>query len=67
MFDKPIDTRPYSNHPDDSHLQVVLHKNFKGEYVTHIQNTQDNGFYHGHYFGKDENAYENAVEDYVTR
>lgn len=67
MFDKPIDTRSYSSHPDDCHLQVVLHKNFKGEYVTHVQNLNDGGFYHGHYFGKDKNAYENAVEDYVTR
>ena len=67
MFDKPIATRPFSSHPDDCHLQVVLHKNFKGEYVTHVQNLNNGGFVHGHYFGKDNEAFEDAVEDYVTR
>ena len=64
MFDKPIATRPYSSHPDDSHLSVVLHRNFKGELVTHVHNTQDGGFYHGHYFGKD---MEKAMEDFKNR
>jgi len=67
MFDKPIAIRPYSNHPNDSHLQVVLHKNFKGEYVTHVQNTQAGGFVHGHYFGKDVNAFDKAMTDFKNR
>ncbi len=45
-----IASKPYSSHPDDSYLTVVLHRNFKGEYVTHIHNSYDNGFHSGHYF-----------------
>lgn len=67
MFDKPIATRPYSNHPDDSHLTVVLHKNFKGEYVTHVHNSHTDGFVHGHYFGKDTAALEKATLDFKNR
>ena len=67
MFDKPIATRPYSSNPDDSHLQVVLHRNFKGEYVTHVENTQCGGFVHGHYFGKDMEALEKATQDFKSR
>lgn len=67
MFDKPIATRPYSNHPDDSHLSVVLHKNFKGEYVTHVLNSQTGGFVHGHYFGKDVDSLDKAMADFKSR
>jgi hypothetical protein len=67
MFDKPIATRPYSNHPDDAHLSVVLHKNFKGEYVTHVYNSQTDGFVHGHYFGKDVDSLDKATADFKSR
>lgn len=67
MFDKPIATRPFSTHSDDSHLQVVLHKNFKGEYVTHVQNLHTGAFVHGHYFGKDTEALEKATQDFKNR
>lgn len=67
MFEKPIATRPYSSHESDKYLQVVLHKNFKGEYVTHIHNTQDNGFHFGHYFGRDDEALERATIDFKNR
>jgi hypothetical protein len=67
MFDKPIATRPFSNHPDDAYLQVVLHKNFNGEYVTHVQNLQTGGFAYGHYFGKDADAFDKASQDFKNR
>jgi hypothetical protein len=67
MFDKPIATRPYSTNPDDSYLSVVLHKNFKGEYVTHVQNLHTGGFAHGHYFGKGLDALEKAMADFKSR
>lgn len=67
MFDTPIAQRPYSSHPDDAHLSVVLHKNFKGEYVTHVHNSQIDGFVHGHYFGKDVEALKEAMEDFKNR
>lgn len=58
-----IATKPYSSHPDDSHLTVVLHKNFKGEYVTHVHNSEDGGFYWGHYFSD----LESAMKDFHKR
>ena len=67
MFDKPIAIRPISNHPDDAYLQVVLHKNFKGEYVTHVQNLHDGDFVFGHYFGKGLDALEEAMADFKSR
>jgi hypothetical protein len=67
MFEKPIASRPYSNHADDSHLSVVLHKNFKGEYVTHVYNSQSNGYVHGHYFGKDLDSLDKAMVDFKNR
>lgn len=67
MFDKPIATRPYSNNSDDSFLSIVLHKNFKGEYVTHVQNLHTGGFVHGHYFGKDLDSLDKAMADFKTR
>lgn len=63
-FEKPIATRQLTNHPDDKHLKVVLHKNFKGEYVTHIHNSYDGGFHNGHYFGDDLQA---AAKDFNER
>lgn len=45
--------KPYSDHPGDHYLSIVLAQNFKGEYVTWLHNSQDGGFYSGHYFGND--------------
>lgn len=64
MTNDHIATRPLTNHPDDAHLTVVLHKNFKGEYVTHIHNSCDGGYHHGHYFGND---LDKATADFKTR
>jgi hypothetical protein len=46
---------------------VVLHKNFKGEYVTHVQNLHTGGFVHGHYFGKDVDSLDKAMADFKNR
>jgi hypothetical protein len=59
-----IASKPYSNHQDDSHLSIVLHRNFKGELVTHMYNSQDGGYYHGHYHGQD---MEQAINDFNER
>ncbi len=67
MFETPIATRPKSVNPADAHLTVVLHKNFKGEYVTHIHNSYDNGFHHGHYFGKELSDLDKAWKDFGER
>jgi hypothetical protein len=67
MFDKPIATRPYTNNPADSYLTVVLHRNFKGEYVTHIHNATTDGFVHGHYFGKELEDLDKAMVDFKNR
>jgi hypothetical protein len=56
--------KPFSSHPDDKHLTVVLHQNFKGEWVTHIHNSCDNGYCHGHYHGDD---YAGALKDFQNR
>lgn len=63
MFDPPILEKPYSDHPDDAFLSVVLHRNFKGEWVTHVRNNQDGGFSHGHYF----TDLADAAKDYNER
>lgn len=48
--------KPYSAHPGDAHLQIVLYRITKGsgkvEYVTWVNNIQDgpNGLYAGDYF-----------------
>ena len=59
-----IKEKPFSSHLDDKHLTVVLRKNFKGEYVTHIHNSYDDGYHHGHYHGDD---YERALKDFNER
>lgn len=59
-----IAEKPFSNHPDDHYLSIVLHKNFKDEYVTHMYNSQDKGYYHGHYHGND---MESAMKDFNER
>lgn len=64
MPENIIAKKPYSNHPDDSHLSIVLYRNYKGELVTHMYNSQDGGYYHGHYHGND---MEKAMEDFRTR
>jgi len=48
-----IKSKPYSDHPNDRPLTVVLAKNYKGEFVTWIHNSKDGGFFWGHYFKDD--------------
>lgn len=67
QFSKPLARKPYSSNPADSHLEVVLHQNFKGEYCTHVLNEQTGGFVHGHYFGKDSNGLSEALQDFNSR
>lgn len=56
--------RPYSDHPDDIHLLVVLALYKNKEYVTWTHNKGRNTFDTGHYFGNNQEA---AVEDYLRR
>ena len=58
-----IARRPYSAHPDDYYLEIVLRR-FHGQYVTHSYNTEDDGYSLGHYHGQDFAA---ALEDFKTR
>jgi hypothetical protein len=58
-----IATKPYSSNPQDSYLTVVLHQNFKGEYVTHIHNSYDDGYHYGRYF----ESLEDAMKDFQSR
>lgn len=67
MFSKPLARKPYTDHPEDNFLEVVLHTNFKGEYCTHVLNNQTNGFAHGHYFGKNQQGLQNAMKDFNKR
>lgn len=56
--------RPYSSHPDDHYLSVVLRINEKSEYVTHVFNSSDGGYSLGHYHGGNITA---ALEDFNKR
>jgi len=56
--------RPYSSHPDDHYLSVVLRINEKGECVTHLFNSSDGGYSLGHYHGGDFTA---ALADFNQR
>lgn len=57
--------------PATQNFRVVLHQSHKpGEWVTHMENLQDNGepkgqrdFYWGHYF----ESHSEALQDYVAR
>lgn len=58
--------KPYSSHPDDDYLQVVLAKvetAHRSEFVTWVLNLHTNGYSHGHYF---ENLKE-ALADFNKR
>jgi len=65
---KIIGRKPYSSHPDDHYLEVVIAKVQKTEYthefVTWVYNKHSNGYAHGHYFGNDFKA---ALEDFNQR
>lgn len=54
---------PYSGHPDDWFLNVVLCETLTGEFVTWTENLQSGGFAHGHYF---ENLVD-AIDDFPKR
>ena len=57
-----LKTKPYSNHPDDHYLSIVLAKAF-GKFVTWAYNNQDGGYFWGHYF----ETLTEAKEDYKKR
>lgn len=59
-----IGVKPYSNHPDDHYLAVVLYQNYLGQYVTHSFNSQFPGFDQGHYHEGDLTA---ALKDFASR
>ena len=54
---------PYSAHPDDTYLTLVLCV-YKGQFVTWVYNRSDAGFYYGRYF---DTAYARALEDFIER
>lgn len=58
-----IAQKPYSTHPDDKDTLVVLSRNHKGEYVTHLYNRENAGHSDGHYF----KGYDAALADYNKR
>jgi len=46
-----LEKKPYSNHPEDTHLSVVLCEiDQKDHYVTWMHNSEDDGYFWGHYF-----------------
>mgnify|MGYP003647684396 CR=1 FL=1 len=47
--DSHLREKPFSDHPEDVHLWVVLRKNHEREYVTHMFNMQTGGYSLGHY------------------
>lgn len=57
--------KPYSDHPGDAHLEVVLAKVEFGAHpwVTWMFNKEDGGYFWGHYF----ETQEEAVKDYNER
>lgn len=63
--------KPYSTHPDDSRLFVVLAINHKGEFVTWNYNEEVDGLDSGHYFGTfnkgSSEALRNALDDFDKR
>ena len=63
MKDNIIASKPYSTHPDDSYLSIVVRENHKGEYVTHMYNSIDKGYHLGHYF----ETLEDAMTDFKKR
>ena len=64
MKTRHISSRAYTLNPNDKHLSVVLYINWKGEYVTHVYNSIDKGYHHGHYFGDD---IAKATADFLAR
>lgn len=58
MKQEIIISKPYSDHPDDWYLAVVLCKttNQLTPFVTWIYNNREHGFYEGHYFETKEDA-----------
>jgi len=56
--------KPYSNHPGDSHLTMVLAR-WHNKFVTWGYNMQDQGFFWGHYF--QESELEKALDDFNKR
>ena len=59
-----IASKPYSTHPDDGHLSVVLCRSqHRDEWVTWLGNAQNGGCHHGHYFRDTDEA----LTDYTRR
>ena len=63
-MDDIIADLPYSLHPEDSYLRLVVHRaQHNNDWVTHVQNLQTGGFVSGHYF----RTKEEALKDLITR
>jgi len=61
-----VDSKPYSNHPDDHYLSIkfVFNKEDKiTPYVTYLHNNHHDCLCEGHYFDK----FLDAVDDYEKR
>ena len=59
-----LGVKPYTNHPDDTFLAVVLYQNGQGQYVTHTYNHSCPSLNHGHYHEDDLTA---ALLDFNAR
>ena len=60
-----LESKQFSNHPDDAHLTIVLAKidNLLHPYVTWMHNSYCGGYYEGHYC----KTLNEAVEDFSAR
>ncbi len=54
---------PYSGHPDDWHINVVLCETHRGEFVTWVENLETGGVFEGNYF---DNLVD-AIDDFPKR
>lgn len=59
---KILARKPYSSHPDDHYLEIVMAE-WENQYVTWIDNKHFNGYVCGHYF----NTHAEALADFNKR
>ena len=59
---KILKRKPFSDHPEDHYLEVVLAER-NNEYVTWEHNKEDGGYFLGHYF----ETLQNAEKDFRKR
>lgn len=47
---KLVAAKPYTTHPEDTHLWVVVTQDARGEFAVHNLNTSDRGLSSGNYY-----------------